>query len=716
MSIPRSGLITVILLGCSVVAAFALPKEIAARDRWPTVAEQLAADRVPVGSPLAGLIAQNQQFELLQGEAPDTLGLAPWVRVLWRKQHPSTSAPGNPTHGYPLVLKEIHEWLVSHPSLEGPAAVAAKQSAESVAATPGASGKKPKPPRTPTPGVAFETRVSDESGDYSESDIRVNFWSPAHILGMSNAVSRGSALMAIYYSADGGHTWGQTSLPQVGSEDFQSDPAVDWTSDGTGWGVAIAVQTNSGASDPVLKIHAFRSADGGATWTRDGAGPISGDQVDADKELIWVDHGPTSPFKDQIYAAWHNGDPIYVSHRTAGAGGTWSAPLRISGAETTGTGIGSDVKTNQAGNVFVFWPDTGLINADLSWQVQGKILVARSTNGGQSFGKPVKIASTFQSFQSVVPAQSKRAALVYTSGAAFNNGKQNQVYVAWQDLSGAVGCRTPADDPRTNVAATCKTRIWFSRSVDNGSTWSKARMLNDRSGPTDQFNPALAVDQATGVLTLMYYDTYGVARTRTNVWVQSSADGGVTWSAAKRITAGSSDESMTARNQFGDYNGLSGYGGNFYPSWTDRRTGDHDRIWTAQVTAKKSKLCSSIDLVAAGKAVGAAEVDVPTGTTETRLTLWRRPDGGGGDPLTVYVDELDGAAPPADAILVDDLAAAEKGAGPALTIVDLDRACDAVTGTKGGCAGHRLTLRLGAIDPLALGPHVEDATVTTCAR
>ncbi len=37
-------------------------------------------------------------------------------------------------------------------------------------------------------------------------------------------------------------------------------------------------------------------------------------------------------------------------------------------------------------------------------------------------------------------------------------------------------------------------------------------------------------------------------------------------------------------NQYGDYNSLSGYAGTFFPSWTDRRSGGKEEIWTAAVT------------------------------------------------------------------------------------------------------------------------------------
>src|SRR6187549_456462 len=104
---------------------------------WPSLAEQLAADRVPPGSALARLIAQNQDFQTLRPEEiRDKAGVPPWLRVLWRKSHPDDEySAANPTGGYPLALKDVYEWMVHHPNLRaaepGPEAAAAPAKAVS---------------------------------------------------------------------------------------------------------------------------------------------------------------------------------------------------------------------------------------------------------------------------------------------------------------------------------------------------------------------------------------------------------------------------------------------------------------------------------------------------------------------------------------------------------------------------------------------------------
>src|SRR5215467_8598845 len=68
------------LLGGAVAAGAA---------EWPNAQAQLAADHVAPGSALERLILQNQDFDMLDaGEASDSLGIPPWLRVLYRKNHP----------------------------------------------------------------------------------------------------------------------------------------------------------------------------------------------------------------------------------------------------------------------------------------------------------------------------------------------------------------------------------------------------------------------------------------------------------------------------------------------------------------------------------------------------------------------------------------------------------------------------------------------------
>ena len=401
-----------------------------------------------------------------------------------------------------------------------------------------------------------------------ESDIRFNYNNLNQIVCASTKLGGNQPM---HYSADGGATWLQSSLPGFAGDARQGDPTIDWTSDGTAWTVTIGISPTL-----ALVLRTYKSTDGGATWTFDST--VTGTQTAMDKEAFWVDHNPSSPFKDNMYLIWHNGGPCFVSVR-AGPGGAWSAPQQISGGETTGTAIGGDIKTNSHGDVFAFWPDTG----------SQHLFVAKSTDGGSTFGAPITIANTIGAFNIGVPAQDGRRVLIYLSGGAYRTAAENLVYAVWTDLAGGVGCSSAGSEPGNNVASICKSRIWFARSTDGGATWDAPLQLNGQSSLNDQIFPRLAVDESSGVLMVVYYDTINdPGRLKAELWMQASYDFGVTWTAPVQIATAETDETVagaTLNFQYGDYIGLTGHAGRFFACWTDRRSGGSEEIWGVPLAA-----------------------------------------------------------------------------------------------------------------------------------
>jgi hypothetical protein len=548
--------------------------------KFPSLDEQLKKAHANPGSELDKLIRQNQDFGKLKDKDADDPIVPPWLKVYWRKGHPEANYDNDndPTEGYPLVLKEVLEWMMSHQDL--------KPGQPSASMAPGrnfgdldADDDAPTHPKvgrfgsivalTATAGTNVRESGA-QSNARSESDIRINFWNPSKIIAASNNIS-GSGTQGEYYSSDGGVTWGQTNLPLASGDSFHSDPTVEWTSDGTAW------SSTMGINGSTLKVQSYRSANGGATWTFDGT--ISGTQTNTDKQMEWADHSGTSAFANNIYVIWHNGNPAFMNRRTSSG---WGAPIQVSDSQATGTCIGADVKTNSAGDVFGFFPDTG----------SRGLFVVKSTNGGTSYGTPVKLVTTYDSYDIGVPSFSSRRILLYVSGGAYKNGTTNNVYALWTDLSGDTGCTTATNEPGTNVSSTCKTRIWFSRSTDGGATWSARVKLNNQSGLNDQFNQFLAVDETNGNLGAIYYDTVADSgRKKVDVYYQMSTDGGATWQAAVKVTTAMTDETTAGAdsgNQFGDYNSLSGYGNAFFPTWTDRRNNGSEEVWTAKITTSST--------------------------------------------------------------------------------------------------------------------------------
>ena len=164
------------------------------------------------------------------------------------------------------------------------------------------------------------------------------------------------------------------------------------------------------------------------------------------------------------------------------------------------------------------------------------------------------------------------------------------------------------------MTSSCKTRVWFTRSTDGGATWSTPNMLNNQSGKNDQAFPRIAVDETDGSLMVVYYDTVNdAARLKTELFVQTSQDDGLTWTSASKVSQGQTDETASSAdsgNQYGDYIGLHGHAGTFFPAWTDRRNGASEEIWSA----KLSVVTQGATFLVERSTIGQDEVDARRGT------------------------------------------------------------------------------------------------------
>ncbi|HXU47345.1 MAG TPA: hypothetical protein VN783_17600 [Thermoanaerobaculia bacterium] len=544
---PRACLrCALVVLGLFPVLAAPAAAASRAPGAWPTLPQQLAEARARPGSRLDRMIRDNQQFWLLSsaeldGSAGSATDLPPWLRVAWRKAHPDFD-PAGTSASYPLVLRDLYEML-EEPS--------------------GGESEAKGGPRKVT-DYGDRAMSSLPTSVLRESDVKIDPFSPNRIIAASNDPT--TKKQAMFRSADSGLSWKQSALPFANGDQGHSDPTVDWTSDGTAWSTTLGFNFDA----MTVKGRVYKSADGGKTWTFDST--FSGSQDQVDKQMVVIDHNPTSARKDWTYAVWHVDDKIFFNRRPDG--GSWGAPQQISGAESSDTVTGADVEVNGDGFVYAFWTSKG----------NRKIFLRFSLDGGSSFEAPVEIASTFGKVDVSVPAIANRRALIYVSAATFRSVSKAMVYAAWTDLSGNAGCTSPGNEPKTDPTSPCTSRIWFARSADFGQTWEAPVRINNPAEKNDQFHPALAVDPTTGILSVTYHDTTGDGgRTKTNVWYQASYDDGVTWTAPVEISSAPTDESVfgAGTNQYGDYNGLSAFGRILSPSWTDRRDGKAEAIWTS---------------------------------------------------------------------------------------------------------------------------------------
>jgi hypothetical protein len=193
---------------------------------------------------------------------------------------------------------------------------------------------------------------------------------------------------------------------------------------------------------------AAAAADDESAWSEPSI-VTSGNQTSAtfsDKEAVTADDAATSPYFGNAYVCYSrfqgegNGITIEVSRSTDG-GETWSTPAKLSkhnDAPALPDRQGCAVRTDSHGNVYVVWED--VINK------HGVFEMARSFDGGASFGKPRVIAQVTDvgapdglgefTFDGVAGARtSSFPGLSIANGAPSGAGAPNTIAIGWSDAS-----------------------------------------------------------------------------------------------------------------------------------------------------------------------------------------------------------------------------------------------------------------------------------------
>jgi hypothetical protein len=148
--------------------------------------------------------------------------------------------------------------------------------------------------------------------------------------------------------------------------------------------------------------------------------------------------------------------------------------------------------------------------------------------------------------------------------------------VATVDVNRATGRIYVSYTDRANTA-TNDTNIFVRSSTNGGVTWTAPVRVNDDATTTSQFMPRMGVDPANGSVYVVWYDARNDATNnqQVDVFVSTSTNNGTTWAANQRVTTARSDESTAnaARNNnnYTEYMGLAVVAGGFQVAWTDAR-------------------------------------------------------------------------------------------------------------------------------------------------
>jgi hypothetical protein len=419
----------------------------------------------------------------------------------------------------------------------------------------------------------------------------------------------GVGTSGVYTSNDGGSTWTNRGLlddqPSWQSSNLISggDPVIVYGPKPDGHG---GFTYTNGARAYYASLAAFKhppyrspnadpgalavawSDDNGVTWSAPMVASTKNNPSDFnDKESIWADNNPASPYFGRVYLSWTEfrsandvSEPVVIAVSNDG-GRTWSAPKQLSSAQNNrnlGGRQGSQVHSGPDGSVYVAWVDG-------SSQV-----IAISRDGGKSFSRPMPIGAASK-YDDPIPGASFRVD-DFLSLAVDQRAGSRALYAAW------LYNRSGAPDGG---------RIVVSSSSDRGMTWSAPTEVSTAAEGYAFFQgldiaPNGRVDLGYQALKAVDTSTFGTGNAAIDSWYVSKPDGGA-WSAPVKVTSASSDPAASAQNNlqrqfWGDYSTLVSTADTAWFIYTDSRFGEgcpavdayqHDQFDRGLVTEESSE-------------------------------------------------------------------------------------------------------------------------------
>jgi len=398
--------------------------------------------------------------------------------------------------------------------------------------------------------------VTDINSTQSENSIFVDPNDPDIVLNSNNSTQ--NPVGSLYgandlYSFDIGETWEGEVQGAGGSN--SGDPTTAIGLNGRWYVNYINNPGGMGIS---------YSDDQGQTWTTKTIAPNPGQL--ADKNHMWIDNSPDSPYEGNLYVAWTNfggsNDSEISISVSADDGVTWSTGVPISNAVNAGShNQGVNIQTGPDGEVYAIW---GIYD---SWPSdESAIGMAKSLDGGITWEPAIRIIDNIRGIRTSETSKNQRVNSFPASAVDISSGEdRGSFYVTWTNY-GVPGINTGNDID-----------IYVIKSIDGGENWSiPVRVNQDEAGlGNEHYFPWITVDPSSGIVSLVFYDDRNVGSNKCEVFCANSDDGGVTWEDFQV-----SDVSFTpspipglAGGYMGDYLGIIARDGWVYPVWCDNRAG-----------------------------------------------------------------------------------------------------------------------------------------------
>jgi hypothetical protein len=441
------------------------------------------------------------------------------------------------------------------------------------------------------PGGVNQFRASQTGYlSYSEPHIAVNPLNPAHLVAGSKMYQNNPAYkfkIGTFASFDGGKDWRDNDhLPgypkQTGNEGddyyITSDVWMAFDDEGNAYVMVLDSPPDSQATGAGWGMTLHKSTDGGRTWSdripiEEKEDPVTRELLLSDKNTLTVDnYGQDLDGKTgNMYACWSEDAPVanlaVLVSRSTDAGESWSQGIPVSADDQSVLGcfvlVGPPRNPGEPGPLYVFW---------LDFAGDGRIRMAKSTDGGQSFSSPSTVAEISQ-VPRLFPNSAFRNLSIPWAAA---DPKDGSVYVSWADYHNTTPdepCPEGTDPPAPGQV--CDADILMAKSTNGGGSWSGPTRINQDpvGNGKDQFQQALEVTPS-GQLNAMWFDRRNDPQNfYIDTYFARSNDQGGTWKET-RVTKSMWDPSINppispSGHFIGDYQGLAVTNRCAYPFWQD---------------------------------------------------------------------------------------------------------------------------------------------------
>ena len=363
----------------------------------------------------------------------------------------------------------------------------------------------------------------------------------------SNGSVKGADAMK---SLDAGQTWSGTVEGAGGSNNGDPAAAINFN------GRYIINYIDNGGHQSVSY-----SDNNGQTWSTSVVSNHGSTFNILDKNHLWVDISPTSPFKNNAYVGWMESNNIWVA-RSITNGATWEPQINISAATSAGShNQGINFKCGPDGEVYAAW------SVYDSWPSDEKAIgFAKSLDGGVTWTPAIRALNNIKGIRGNNSVSQNMRTNSFPSMAVdiSNSPYRGTIYVVWTN-KGYPGINTGSG-----------TSVYMIKSTDKGATWSPAMRINsDSTAGKHHYLPWITCDQATGYVSVVFYDNRNCASAEAEAWMAYSTDGGSTFTDLKvsDVTFTPSPIPNMATKYMGDYLAITAYGGKTFPCWTDTRSG-----------------------------------------------------------------------------------------------------------------------------------------------